>query len=69
MDGTTEDRTVAKSTGRLFLERALIMLVGLSIGIPLALGASWLTDGIPVVLTLLLVPLWANWSDRRAARQ
>lgn len=40
MDGTTRDRTVTKSNGRLLVERAFVMLVGLSIGIPLALGSD-----------------------------
>ena len=77
MDRTTEDPTIGKSKGRVLGERALIMLVGLSIGIPVALGASRLTDGdlpfwqamIPVVITLVAVPVWTNWSDRNAARQ
>jgi hypothetical protein len=77
MDGTTEDPRVGKSKGRLLGERALIMLVGLSIGMTLALGASRLTDGalpfwqamVPVVLTLVVVPVWTNRSDRRAARE
>ncbi len=53
------------------------MLLGLSIGIPLALGVSWVTDGdvafwqamVPVVLTLVVVPLWTKWGNRKAARQ
>ena len=77
MDRTTEDPTIGKSKGRVLGERALIMLVGLSIGIPVALGASRLTDGdlpfwqamVPVVITLVAVPVWTNWSDRKAARQ
>lgn len=77
MDGTPLEPAVGKSKGRVLFERVFIMLLGLSIGIPLALGASWLTDGdvpfwlamVPVVLTLVLVPLWASWDDRRAARQ
>lgn len=77
MDGTTQEPTVGKSKGRLLYERAFIMLLGLSIGIPLALGASWVTDGnvafgqamVPVVITLVVVPLWTNWGNRKAARQ
>lgn len=68
---------VGKSKGRLLYERASIMLLGVAIGIPLALGASWITDGdvafwqamVPVVITLVIVPVWTRWGNRKAARQ